>query len=62
LGRGRRLDNGAPSVQSHYRTFCPTTNTSAPVPRIGTLALVVSSTCAAPFASGRQVLLFLIEA
>ena len=34
----------APSVQSHYRTFIPTTSASAPVPRIGTLALVVSST------------------
>jgi len=62
LGQQPRLVNGAPSVQSHYRTFIPTTDASAPVPRFGTQALVVSSTCAAPFASGRQVLLFLVEA
>ena len=34
-----RLDDGVPSVQPHYRTFNPTTNASAPVPRIGTLPL-----------------------
>ena len=33
-------DNAAPSVQFHYRTFFPTTGCSAPVSRIGTLALV----------------------
>ncbi len=32
-------DDAAPSVQSHYRTFTPTTSDSAPVPRIGTLTL-----------------------
>ena len=31
--------NDAPSVQSHYRTFFPTTGVSAPVPRIGTQTL-----------------------
>jgi hypothetical protein len=36
-------DNAVPSVQSHYRTFSPTTDCSAPVPRIGTLALMGSS-------------------
>ena len=30
-------DDDAPSLQSHYRTFIPTTSVSAPVPRIGTL-------------------------
>lgn len=35
-----RPDNAAPSVQSHYRTFLPTTSCSAPVSRIGTLTLV----------------------
>jgi hypothetical protein len=35
-----KLDRVAPSLQSHYRTFGTTTRDSAPVPRIGTLALV----------------------
>ena len=35
-----RLDNAAPSVQFHYRTFPPTTDCSAPVSRIGTLTLM----------------------
>jgi hypothetical protein len=35
-------DDVAPSVQSHYRTFLPTASDSAPVPRIGTLALAES--------------------
>ena len=34
------LDDAAPSLQSHYRTFITTTGCSVPVPRIGTLALV----------------------
>ena len=34
-----KLDDVAPSVQPHYRTFSPTTDDSAPVPRIGTLIL-----------------------
>ena len=34
-----KLNDDAPSVQSHYRTFTPTTSVSAPVPRIGTLTL-----------------------
>src|SRR5687768_419418 len=33
-------DKAAPSVQPHYRAFIPTTDCSAPVPRLGTLALV----------------------
>jgi hypothetical protein len=36
-------DNAVPSVQSHYRTFHPTMDCSAPVPRIGTLTLMGSS-------------------
>src|SRR6516162_627442 len=43
VGSGSRLNNAVPSVQSHYRTFNPTTNCSAPVPRIGTLVLTVSA-------------------
>src|SRR5215208_1116998 len=39
VGRRRRLDATAPSVQCHYSTFVPTTDRSAPVPRIGTLGL-----------------------
>src|SRR5271163_720820 len=58
VGSGPRLNNAVPSVQSHYRTFNPTTNCSAPVPRIGTLVLVVFATWTSPFASGRQVLTF----
>ena len=37
------LNNAAPSVQPHYRAFIPTTSCSAPVPRIGTLALMGAS-------------------
>ncbi len=35
-------DDAAPSVRSRYRTFIPTTSGSAPVSRIGTLALAES--------------------
>ena len=34
-----KLNDAVPSVQSHYRTFNPTTDDSVPVPRIGTLTL-----------------------
>ena len=37
--RAVKPNDDAPSVQFHYRTFDPTTSVSAPVPRIGTLAL-----------------------
>src|SRR5271157_3638966 len=50
VGSGPRLNNAVPSVQSHYRTFTPTTNCSVPVPRVGTLALAVFSAWASPFA------------
>ena len=58
VGPGPRLSNAAPSVQSHCRTFNPTTSRSAPVPRIGTQALAVFATWASPLTSGRQVLTF----
>src|ERR1700731_2294784 len=55
-------DDDAPSVQSHYRTFFPITDVSAPVPRIGTQTLTAAAAWVAPFASWRQVPVFLIEA
>ncbi len=45
VGSERRLNNAAPSVQSHYRSFNPTTGCSAPVLRIGTPVLAVLATC-----------------
>ncbi|MDO9581128.1 MAG: hypothetical protein Q7J06_11295, partial [Bacteroidales bacterium] len=36
-----RPDDPTPSLHSHYRNFNTTTSWSAPVPRIGTLILVV---------------------
>jgi hypothetical protein len=53
-----RLNNAASLVQSHYRTFIPTTSHSAPVLRIGTLILAVSAAWIPPLASERQVLTF----
>jgi len=41
VGPWPRLNNAAPSVRPHYRTFVPTTGHSAPVLRIGTLVLAV---------------------
>ena len=35
-------DDAGPSVQTNYRSFVPTTTSSVPVPRIGTLALMES--------------------
>src|SRR5258708_4388277 len=43
VGRMPQQDTAAPSVQSHYGTFLPTTGCSAPVPRIGTPALAGAS-------------------
>ena len=56
----------APSLRPHYRALTATTSRSAPVPRIGTLALAASAACGSPprgqlrrpSLSGRQVLLF----
>ncbi len=39
------LNNATPLVQLHYRAFIPTTGCSAPVLRIGTLALTVLAAC-----------------
>src|ERR1700723_4722503 len=58
VGSGPRLNNAVPSVQSHYRTFNPTTDDSAPVPRIGTLVRAVFAAWTSPLASERQVLTF----
>ena len=60
------LNCPAPSLRPHYRALTATTGRSAPVPRIGTLALAVSAACGSPSRgqkrrpslSGRQVLLF----
>jgi len=40
VGPPIKLDNAAPSLQSHYRTFITTTGYSAPVPCLGTLTLM----------------------
>ena len=68
VGPGLTLVCTAPSLQPHYRTFTTTTGRPAPVPRLGTLPLTVSTACGPPFRgpgnfpwpslSGRQVLLF----
>src|ERR1700722_4267496 len=58
VGSGSQLNNAAPSIQLHYRTFHSTTSCSAPVPRIGTLILAVLAARTSFFASGRQVLTF----
>ena len=42
------LARPAPLLQPHYRAFTATTSRSAPVPRIGTLPLVVSATWGTP--------------
>src|SRR5450830_1110462 len=41
VGPCPRLNNAAPSLQPHYRTFITTTGCSVPVLRIGTLVLAV---------------------
>ena len=58
VGSEPRLNNAAPLVRCHYSTFNPTTGRSAPVLRIGTLALAVLAARTSPFASERQVLTF----
>ena len=62
VGLKPRLNNATPLVQSHYRTFIPTTGCSVPVFRIGTLILVDLATWMSPFTSERQVLTFLTKA
>ena len=64
------LNCPAPSLRPHYRALTATTGRSAPVPRIGTLALAASAACGSPSCgqqhrpslSGRQVLLFCASA
>src|SRR3954464_6802762 len=58
VGSEPRRNTAAPSVQSHYRTFHPTTGCSAPVPRIGTLVLAGFAAWTSPLAAERQVLTF----
>src|ERR1035441_4845200 len=41
VGLWSRLNNAAPSLRPHYRTFITTTGCSVPVLRIGTLILAV---------------------
>jgi protein gp37 len=45
VGQWPRLNNAAPSLQSHYRAFDTTTGCSAPAPRFGTLTLAVGAAC-----------------
>ena len=47
VGQWPWLNNAAPSLQPHYRTFDTNTTTdcSAPAPRFGTLALAVGAAC-----------------
>ena len=62
----RPVNCPTPSLRPHYRALTATTGRSAPVPRIGTLALAVFAACGSPSRgqkhrpslSGRQVLLF----
>ena len=66
VGLQTTVNYPAPSLGPHYRALTATTSRSAPVPRIGTLALAVSAACGSPprsqkpqpSLSGRQVLLF----
>src|ERR1035437_6045620 len=45
VGPWPRLNNAAPSLQPHYRTFVATTGHSVPVIGVGTLALAVVAAC-----------------
>src|SRR5256885_2860160 len=45
VGRWPKLNNAAPSLRSHYRTFATATGCSVPVLRVGTLALAVGAAC-----------------
>ena len=58
VGPWPRLNNAAPSLQPHYRTFLTTTGCSAPVLRIGTLILAVLAACDRSLDIGAQVLTF----
>ena len=43
VGQWPRLNNAAPSLRPHYKTFLTTTGCSAPALRFGTLALAVGA-------------------
>src|ERR1019366_4562501 len=58
VGLWSRLNNAAPSLRSHYRTFITTTGRSVPVLRIGTLILAVCAACNLSLCIGGQVLTF----
>src|SRR5262249_46898673 len=45
VGRWPRLNNAAPSLRPHYRTFLATMGCSAPALCFGTLALAVGAAC-----------------
>src|SRR5262249_52062519 len=66
VGRWPRLNNTAPSLRPHYRTFLTTTGCSAPVLRVGTLALAVGAACSFSFhalgVTEQQVLTFRTKA
>ena len=53
-----RLNNAAPSLQPHYRTFITTTGCSAPALRFGTPILAVLAACDLSLGIGAQVLTF----
>ena len=55
LSKSATLDEVPPSLQPHYRTFGATTRYSVPCPALVLRRLWGLPTCAAPFASGRQV-------
>jgi len=46
-----RLPNAAPSLHIHYKRFLTTTNSSAPVLRLGTLTLINSVIWISPLIS-----------
>ena len=56
------LNNAAPSLQPHYRTFITTTGYSAPARRIGTLTLAVGPACGFSLGIIMQVLTFRMKA
>src|SRR5258705_8622722 len=62
VGPWPRLNNAAPSVQLHYRTFIPNTGCSVPVLRIGTLILAVLAACNLSLCIEGQVLTFRTKA
>src|SRR5215510_8734204 len=58
VGQCTRLNNAAPSLQPHYRTFLTTTGCSVPALRFGTVALAVGAACGFSLGIEEQVLTF----